>query len=156
MLQRLKQFILTMRLKRVLLLGALAALAALLLLITLITALPSILSTSAVQAYLRKSLTKSLKREVAWSSMNVSWSKGLSLKGLALGAGPAPLLKLTMDEMTLVPQVSYQQGRLRVDVSLQSRNISAEAAPGPPKPPKPYKEPLTAIAEAVHSHRGGA
>ena len=149
MLQRIRQFFLTIRLKRVILISTLTALAAMLMLVILIASLPSILSTPATQTYLRNSLTKSLKREVTWSALAVSWSRGIELKGLSLGAGPAPLVKLTMEELTVIPEVSYGQGRWRMDLSLRSRNITAEAAPGPPKPPKPYQEPLTAIAEAV-------
>lgn len=151
MLQRIKNFFLTLRLKKALLLAALTLTVALLLLVTFMAALPAVLTTDVAQSYIQKSLATSLKRQVQWTTLNVSWANGVALKGLALGTGPAPLLKLSMDEMILVPQVGFRDGRMRVDLSLHCRNISVEAAPGPPKRPQPYKEPLTAIAEAVQS-----
>jgi translocation and assembly module TamB len=85
MLQRLRQFVSNIRLKRVLLLGALTSFVAMLAFVALIAALPSILSTSAGQTYLRKALSTTLKRDVAWSQLALSWSEGLALKGLVLG-----------------------------------------------------------------------
>jgi hypothetical protein len=154
MLQRIKQFLSNIRLKRLLLISFLTLLAALLALVTLIAALPAVLSTTTAQSYLRSSLTKTLKRQVTWSALNLSWSKGLDLKGLALGDGPAPLLKLSMEKLTMAPEISYRQGRVRVDLSLLISRLSVDAAPGPAKPPKPYQEPLTAIAEAVQKFQG--
>jgi len=154
MFQRIKHLLSGVRLKRLLLAVSLIALTALLLSVAVIAALPAILSTPSVQEHIRVSLSKTLKRRVTWSTMDVSWSHGMELKGFTLGAGPAPLLNLSMDEMTLTPKISYRDGRMRVDLSLRCRNISAESAPGPPSPPKPYKEPLTAIAEALQQFEG--
>ncbi len=149
MLQRTKQRFSSIHLKRLLLISALTSLATLLAVIVFIAYMPTILSADAAQTYIRSSLSKSLKRQVTWARLNISWSRGLDLKGFALGPGPAPLLTLSMDEMTLLPDIGFKNGRLRVDLALRCRTISAEAAPGPPAPPKPYKEPLTAIAEGL-------
>lgn len=154
MFQRIKHFLSGVRLKRLLLVASLIALAALLLSVAVIAALPAILSNPSVQDHVRTSLSKTLKRQVTWSAMKASWSHGMELKDFALGAGPAPLLNLSMNEMTLTPKISYRDGRIRVDISLLCRNISAESAPGPPSPPKPFKEPLTAIAEALQQFEG--
>jgi translocation and assembly module TamB len=154
MIQRIKHLLLAIRLKKFLLISSVVALAVLLLFVAVIAALPSLLSTPSVQRYVRTSLSKTLKRQVTWSTLNISWSNGVELKGLVLGSGPAPLLNLSMGEMTLVPKVSHRDGRMRMDLSIRCRNISAESAPGPPKPPTPFKEPLTAIAEAVQTFEG--
>lgn len=140
--------------KRFLLIISLTALAATLLAAVLIAALPAFVSAPAVQGYARTLLSKTLRRQVTWSTLNLSWSSGLELRNLVLGSGPAPLLRLAMEEMSLVPRLGFRDGRLRMDISLRCRNISAESAPGPPKPPPPFKEPLTAIAEAVQSLDG--
>ena len=83
-------FFRNIRVKRVLLYGSVAVGAVLLLLIVLVASLPALVSSPSVQAYIRQSLTKSLKRPVAWSGLTMSWSRGLTLKGLKLGDGPPP------------------------------------------------------------------
>src|SRR6185369_11859681 len=60
-----------------------------------------------------------------------------------------PLRKGAIAEAAIVPKIGFGHGRLRLDLLLQVRTAAAELAPGPAKPPKPYKEPLTALAEAV-------
>ncbi|HEY6009219.1 MAG TPA: hypothetical protein VIU40_12915, partial [Geobacteraceae bacterium] len=143
------------RVKRVLLYGSVAVGAVLLLLIVLVASLPVLVSSPSVQAYIRQSLTKSLKRPVAWSGLTMSWSRGLTLKGLKLGDGPPPLLRAGVDEVRVEPAVSLgEKRRLKVDLTLRVSTVSAELAPGPPKPPKPYEEPLTALAKAVQQFEG--
>lgn len=94
-------------------------------------------------------LTKSLKRQVTWSDLTISWSDGLALKGLSLGAGPAPLLKGRVGDVVITPRIAYNHGRVRVDLDVRVHTVTADLAPGPPPPKKPYKEPLTAIAEGL-------
>jgi hypothetical protein len=151
---RLKNFFRTLRLRRVLLYGGLSLLVVLLFLVVLVAALPTILSTGTGQNLLRKSLSSSLKRQVAWTELNLSWSRGLALKGLSLGPGPAPLLKASVGDALLLPKISYRNGRPRIDLSLRVGSLTAELAPGPPQPPKPYREPLSAIAQGLQQFEG--
>ncbi len=98
---------------------------------------------------MRNVLSRSLKRQVTWSDLAISWSDGLALKGLSLGTGPAPLLKAAVGDTSIVPRIGYEHGSVRVDLDVRIRTVTADLAPGPPTPPKPYKEPLTAIAEVL-------
>ena len=149
MASRLANFSGTPRFRRLLLYGTLAVLVGLVLLAALFAALPSIVSTRSVQTLIRQSLEKSLKRQVTWSDLTLSWSDGLAVRGLSLGAGPAPFLRGGVGEAVIVPKIGFRHGRPRVDLLLRLRSVTAELAPGPPAPPKPYREPLTAIAEAL-------
>lgn len=147
-------------LKRFLRISFRIAAGALLVLVALIAALPSILSTPLVQRHLRASLGEVLKREIDWSTLHASWSRGLEIEGLALGAGPAPLLKLAAGEVRLAPKVGFRNGRLHFDLTFRCRDLTAETAPAPslpatphpsPTPPPPAQEPLTALAEALQN-----
>jgi hypothetical protein len=142
-------FFSTLRVRRLLLYGSLGVLTALVLLVALVAALPALISTRPVQNLVRQSLTTSLKRPVTWADLTMSWSNGLAITGLSLGKGAAPLLQAQVGALLLVPKISYQHGRPRVDLSLRVRSVSAELAPGPPPPPKPYREPLGALADAL-------
>lgn len=144
----------TARIRRFLAWGTIAVVVGLLLVAALVAALPTIVSLPAVQGRVRQSLEKSLNRQVTWSSLAVSWSDGLAIKGLVLGDGPAPLLKGAVDEAVIVPKIGFGHGRVRVDLAVRVRTVTAGLAPGPPKPPKPYREPLTAIAEAIERFTG--
>ena len=145
-------FFRNIRVKRVLLYCFAAGAAALVLLVAFIASLPVIVSSPTVQAHLKQSLVKSLHRPVGWSRLTLTWTRGLTLAGLSLGDGPPPLLRAGVDEVVIVPAFSLgQDRRLKVDLSLSVRAVDANLAPGPPKPPKPYKEPLTALAQEIHT-----
>ncbi|MEI6206615.1 MAG: hypothetical protein WCP20_07530 [Desulfuromonadales bacterium] len=146
---RIKVFLLTVRLRRLLLRGGLAVLFCLVLAAALVAALPTLVSSPFAQSHLRRTVSNLLKRQVSWSSLSMSWSEGLSIRELALGSGPAPLLKGKVDQTAIVPKIGYTNGRMRIDLELRIRTVTAELAPGAPKPPEPYREPLTAIAEAL-------
>ena len=146
---RVNNFFRSLRLRRLLLYSAISLCVALLLLAALVAALPSLISSRPGQNLLRQSLSKSLKRQVSWADLTMSWSRGVALKGLSLGSGPAPLIKAAVGDLLLVPKISRQHGRTRVDLSLRVGSVAAELAPGPPKPPKPYREPLSALADAL-------
>jgi translocation and assembly module TamB len=154
---RAHDFFSTIRVRRLLLYGSLGILAALLILVALIAALPTLVSTRAGQNLARQSLTWSLKRQVAWADLTLSWSQGLEIRGLTLGMGAAPLLQAQVGDLLLVPKVSYRDGRPRIDLSLRVHSVAAELAPGPPqplKPQKPYREPLGALADALQQFEG--
>ena len=154
---RAHDFFRTVRVRRLLLYGSLGTLAALLLLVLLVAALPALISTHPVQNLVRQSLSQSLKRPVSWADLTMSWSNGLSVRGLMLGKGPAPLLRAQVGDLLLRPKASYRGGRARVDLFLRLHSVAAELAPGPPKPPeppKPYREPLGAIADALQQFEG--
>ncbi len=127
----------TVRVGRLLLRGMLAVFACLLLLAALIAALPTIVSTPFAQRHLRQTLTASLKRTVTWAHMDLSWSRGVLLRSLALGTGPAPLLTASVGDLAIVPSFAYRDGRVRVDLDLRVSSVAADLAPGPPNPPKP-------------------
>jgi hypothetical protein len=138
------------RVKRVLLHFFAALFAALLLSAALIASIPTLVSAPTVQRHLRQTLAKSLLRTVDWSSLSMTWSKGLTIAGFSLGKGPAPLLSATVAEVAVVPTVSLgEERRLRLDLTLRVRGVDASLAPGPPKPPKPYEEPFTLLARMV-------
>ena len=138
-----------LRLRRLLLYGALSLLAVLLLAAALVAALPALISTPSAQNLVRQSLSQSLKREVAWTALGMSWSDGLTLRGFRLGAGAAPLLQATLGDLLVQPRVTYRDGRARLDLVLRVSSLAVQLAPGPPKPPKPYQEPLTALAKGL-------
>ena len=154
---RIKSFFHSVRLSRILLYSSLCLLVTLLLLIALGAALPSLISTQFGQNLLRQSLSTSLQRQVAWADLTVSWSDGLAIKGLLLETGSAPLLRAKVGSLLVVPKVSYRQGRPRVDLTLRVASVQGELAPAPPKPPpapKPYREPLSALADALQQFEG--
>ena len=154
---RAHDFFSRVRVRRLLLYGSLGVLTVLVLLVALVAALPSLISTRPGQNVLRQSLTKSLKRPVGWVDLKASWSNGLAVRGLSLAKGAAPLLQAQVGDLLLVPKLSYQHGRPRVDLALRVRSVVSELAPGPPKPPeppKPYREPLGAIADALQQFEG--
>lgn len=125
-----------------------------LLLISLIF-LPALVSSHAVQVRIQQSLSSSMKRQVAWSSLVMTWSDGLTLSGLKLGDGPAPLLKTDIDQIVIVPSVNRgTDGRFGIDLAVRIRNVRSELAPGPQKPPPPTKDPLTLLAESIQRIQG--
>jgi translocation and assembly module TamB len=150
---RLLAYISTLRVRRVILVGSTLTLSALLLLALLVVFLPALLSTSPVQSLLRLGISKALKKPVSWSDLKVSWSDGVALSGLTLGDGPPPLLRATLQDLHLAPDVSRDKssGRWCVSLDFKVKKLEADLAPGPPKPPekKPLKDPLTLIAEGV-------
>ncbi|HEY6837536.1 MAG TPA: hypothetical protein VI389_02205, partial [Geobacteraceae bacterium] len=147
---RLIQFIRTIRVKRVLLIAAVLFCAGVAFVLAFVAFLPTIISSQLVQERLKKSLSASMKRPVAWSHLAMTWSDGLALSGLRLGDGPAPLLKASVADLTFVPSLeTASDGRRRVALALRVRDVQADLAPGPPKKKPPKKDPLTALAEAV-------
>ncbi len=113
--------------------------------------LPALVSSNAAQIRIRQALSSSLKRQVAWSGLVLTWSDGLTLSGFKLGDGPAPLLKTAIDQIIIVPSVARgADGRFGIDLAVRIRNVRAELAPGPDKsPPPPTKDPLTLLAESI-------
>src|SRR5689334_14753060 len=110
-------FFRTIRVKRVLLFCSVSVGTLLLLMSALIASIPALVSSPSVQRYIKESLTKSLGRPVVWSSLTMTWSKGLTVNGLSLGDGPPPLLRASVDEVVVEPAVSLVQNRrLKVDV----------------------------------------
>ena len=126
------------------------------LLLVCLISLPALVSSHAVQTGIQKTLSSSLKRQVAWSSLVMTWSDGLTLSGLKLGDGPAPLLKTAIDQILIAPSFGRgTDGRFGIDLAVRVRNVSAELAPGPPKPPPPpTKDPLTLLAESIQKVQG--
>ncbi|MGB9081765.1 MAG: hypothetical protein WCD00_10740, partial [Desulfuromonadaceae bacterium] len=127
----------------------------LLLLLVCLAFLPSIVSSQAVQSRVQSLLSSSMKRQVTWSDLVMTWRGGLTLSALRLGDGPAPLLKAAIDQIAIVPGFGRgADGRFGIDLAVRVRNVRVECAPGPPKPPLPRKDPLTLLAESIQKVQG--
>lgn len=143
--------------KRILKIATLSIVVGLSLLLLCLAFLPTLVSSPAVQTRIQKTLATSMKRQVAWSNLVMTWSDGVTLSGLKLGDGPAPLLKTDIDQIVLAPSLGRGvDGRFGVDLVVKIRNVRAELAPGPPKPPPPpsTKDPLTQLAETIQKVQG--
>ncbi len=118
--------------------------------------LPALVSSHVAQVRIQQSLSSSMKRQVAWSKLVMSWKGGLTLSGLKLGDGPAPLLKTDIDQIVIAPSVGRgADGKFGIDLAVGIRNVRAELAPGPQKPPPPpTKDPLTMLAESIQRIQG--
>lgn len=138
--------------KRILKIAAAAVAGSLLLLVLCLAFLPTLVSSQGVQSRVQRSLSSSMKRQVVWSSLVMSWSDGLALSGLKLGDGPAPLLKADIDRIVIAPSLGRgADGRFAIDLAVRVTNVRVALAHGPPKPqpPKPDKDPLTLLAESI-------
>lgn len=152
-----KLFMLNIPVKRIFKISALTCIGVLLLLSVCMAILPLLVSTPAVQKKLQQSLSTSMKRQVTWSKLVMTWANGLTLSGLTLGNGPAPLLKTDIDQIIIAPAVgSGPDGRFGVDFAVKVRNVRIELAPGPVKAPQPKatKDPLTQLAESIQKIQG--
>ncbi len=137
---------------RVLKIAALAIVVVLSLLLVCLYFLPEFVSSHAVQSRIKHSLSTTMKRDVTWSGFAMSWSDGLTLSGLMLGDGVAPLLKTAVEQIVVAPSVGRGvDGRFGINLVVRIRNVRAELAPGPAKPPPPPsgKDPLTLLAESI-------
>jgi translocation and assembly module TamB len=142
--------------KKILTIAALSIAVGLSLLLLCLAFLPTLVSSQSVQTRIQKNLSSSLKRQVAWSKLAISWTDGLALSGLKLGDGPAPLLKADIEQLVITPGISRgTDGRFGVDLAVKIKNVQAELAPGPPKAvPPPTKDPLTLLAEMIQKVQG--
>ncbi len=143
--------------KRAIKIVALAITAGLLLLFGCLFFLPSLINSNAAQLRIQKSLSSSMKRQVDWSSLVISWSDGLKMSGLKLGDGPAPLLKTEIDQVIIAPSFGRgADGRFGIDLAVRIQNVRVELAPGPQKPPPApsAKDPLTLLAESIQRIQG--
>ena len=137
---------------RILKITALTIASIFLLLLVCLAFLPTLVSSNTAQARIKKTLSTTMKRQVSWSSLVLTWKGGLTLSTLRLGDGPAPLLKTEVDQIVIVPSIGRgADGRFGVDLAVRIRNVRAELAAGPEKPPpsKPTKDPLTQLAESI-------
>jgi hypothetical protein len=151
-----KTFIRTLHIARILKILALTIVAVVSLLLVFLVFLPAVVGSKTVQTRIQKSLSSSLKRQVTWSSLVMTWSDGLTLSALKLGDGPAPLLKTDIDQILIVPAIGRgPDGRFGIDCTVRIRNVRAELAPGLEKPPpKPARDPLTLLAESIQRVQG--
>ena len=143
--------------KRILKISALTVAVLLALLMFGLYFLPAIVSSDAAQSRMKQTLAVAMKRQVSWSGFVMTWADGLTLSGLRLGDGPAPLLKADIGQIVIAPSLGRgDDGRFGVDLTLKIRNVSAVLAPGPPKAPPPpsTKDPLTMLAEAIQKLQG--
>ncbi len=137
--------------KRILTIAALVIAASLSLLLLCIALVPTLISSQLVQTRIQKTVSTSMKRQVTWTSLTMTWSDGLALSGLKLGDGPAPLHKIDIDQLVIVPGFGRgADGRFGVDLVVKIRDVQAELVPGPPKTALPQsKDPLTQLAEVI-------
>lgn len=142
--------------KRILKIAALAFVGGLTLLLILLALLPVFVSSHTAQIRMQHALSSSLKRQVVWSRLAMTWSKGLTLSGLKLGDGPAPLLRTDIEQIFIDPSVGFgTDGRIGINLVVKVRNVRAELAPGPQKPlPPSTKDPLTMLAELIQKIQG--
>lgn len=142
--------------KLLLKISAVAIATGILLLLACLPLLPFLLNSNVVQSHVQKSLSTSMKRNIVWSGLNISWSNGLTLSGLKLGDAPPPLLKADIDLVTIVPALRRDDnGRFGIDLDLKIKNVRAEFAPGSAKPQvPPSKDPLTLIADSIQRLQG--
>lgn len=146
-----------LHIKRVLTITALTLAGILTLLLVFLAFLPVLVNSQTVQVRVQKTLSTSMKRQVGWSKLVMTWSDGLTLSGLKLGDGPAPLLKTDIDQLVIAPGFGRgSDGRFGIDLVVRIQNIRAELAPGPAKPPPPPsgKDPLTQFAETIQKVQG--
>lgn len=142
--------------RRILKIATLVCAGILVLLLLTCAFLPAFVSSHTAQGKIQHALSSALKRRVAWSDLVMTWSGGLTLTGLTLGDGPAPLLKTDIDQIIIVPSAGRgTDGRFGIDLAIRIRNVRAELAPGPKKPPPPSaKDPLTLVAESIQRIQG--
>lgn len=99
-----------------------------LLLITL-AFLPTLVNNHTIQSRIQKTLSASMKRQVVWSSLIMIWPDGLTLTGLKLGDGPAPLLKTDVDQIVISPGCGRgADGRFGIDLAVRIQNVRVELA----------------------------
>jgi translocation and assembly module TamB len=147
-----KLFLRKIHIIRALKIAAVAVIGGFLALLLSLYFLPALVSSSAAQNRIQQSLSSSLKRQVAWSSLVMTRSGGLTLSSLKLGEGPPPLLQTSIDQIVIIPSVGRgADGRFGIDLVVRIQNVRAEFAPGPKKtpPPPPAKDPLTLLAESI-------
>lgn len=152
-----KKFLRSIHIKRILKIAAITMAGIVLLLLISLAALPALISSHAAQSRVQKILASSLKRQVGWSNLSLSWGSGLTLSGLKLGDGPAPLLKTDIEQVIIDPGFGRgSDGRFGIDLVVKIQSVRAELAPGPPKPPPPPsgKDPLTQLAETIQKVQG--
>ncbi len=142
--------------ERILKIATFAFIGGLTLLLVCLVFLPAFVSSHTAQIRIQKSLSSLLKRQVAWSGFAMTWSEGMTLSGLKLGDGPAPLLKMDIEQIFIDPSVGRgTDGRIGINLVIRVRNVRAELAPGPQKPsPPPTKDPLTMLAESIQKIQG--
>ena len=152
-----KSFLHKIPVKRVLKSAALTSAGILCLLVLVLIFLPRLVSSHAVQGRIQKTISTSMKRTVTWSNLILTWSDGLTLSGLKMGDGPAPLLKSNIEQIVIAPGFSRgTDGRFGIDLTVKVHNVQAELAPGPPKPlpPPSGKDPLTQLADLIQKIQG--
>lgn len=152
-----KNFMRRIHIGRVLRITTLVIVGFLSLLLVCLYFLPALVSTHEVQNRIQHSLSIAMKRQVSWSGFAMNWSDGLSLSGLKLGDGPAPLLKTDIDKIVITTGFGRgADGRFGINLAVRIRNVRAELAPGPSKPPPPKaaKDPLTLLAETIQRLQG--
>lgn len=142
--------------KRILFIAAVTLAAILLLMLFCLAFLPTLVSSTTVQTRLQHTLSSSMKRQVSWSKLSLTWSDGVTLSNLKLGDGPAPLLKTNIEQLFVSPGITRgTDGRIGVDLEVKIKNVQVELAPGPPKAVSPpTKDPLTLLAEAIQKVQG--
>ena len=142
--------------KRIIKIAALAFVGGLSLLLIGLVLLPVLVSSHAAQIRIQQVLSSSLKRQVIWSDLAMTWSEGTTLSGLKLGDGPAPLLKMDIGQIFIDPSVGLgTDRRIGINLVVRIQNVRVELAPGPQKPkPPPTKDPLTMLAESIQKIQG--
>ncbi len=141
---------------RILLIASLAFASGLLLLMILLLSLPTLLSSHMVQVRIQKVISSSIKRQVGWSNLQMTWSKGLTLSGFILGDGPPPLLKTEIEQIIVVPSADRgADGRRCINLAVRIQKVQVELASGPSKQQPPSsKDPLTLLAEKIELIQG--
>ena len=139
-----------------------AALLALLFVLTLllILAAPTILSSNLAQNRLKSTLSTTLHGPVEWSSLQLSWRRGLQLRNLTVGPTTGALRQARLAAIDCRPGFGFgaKPGEsFGLDLFLRLDNLQLELVPAvaptasaPPPPPAAEKlDPLTALAQGL-------
>lgn len=128
------------------------------LLLLLILAAPAILSSNLAQNRLKSTLSTTLQGPVNWSSLQLSWRRGLQLRNLTVGPASGTLRQARLAEIDCRPGFGFGANSgesFGLELFLRLHDLQLELAPpavtevSPPPPTEETLDPLTVLAQAL-------
>jgi translocation and assembly module TamB len=127
------------------------------LILLLLLAAPTLLSSNLAQNQLKATLSTTLHGPVDWSSLQLSWTRGLQLHNLTVGPTTGALRQARLAEIDCRPGFGFgakSGASFGLDLFLRLDDLQLELAPpaSPAPPPVPTEEkvdPLTALAQGL-------